>query len=197
MLKCGDLTKEQQNEYLDIVIDESTRLAALATNVLNLSKIETQSILTETLQFNIGVQIRQCILLVDPKMETNSIDVIVDIEDFTISGNKELLSQVWINLIDNAIKFTPEFGQIEVKVKRQMQEALITICDNGCGIDAETQKHIFDKFYQADTSRSTQGNGIGLAIVDKIVKLHGGKIFVNSALNKGTTFTVSLPITHA
>lgn len=193
MLKYADLTEEQRNEYLDIVIDESARLSALATNVLNLSKIETQSILAETQRFNIGEQLRQCILLLDSKIEKKELELSADIGDPYFVGSKELLSQVWVNLLDNAIKFTPEKGNIDVSLIEKNTGIIITIKDSGCGIKSESIPHIFDKFYQADTSHATQGNGIGLAVAEKIIKLHGGDITVHSELCKGTTFTVYLP----
>lgn len=194
MLKYADLTPEERSEYLDIVINESSRLAVLATNVLNLSKIETQTLLTETDRFNLGEQIRQCVLLSDMKIEKKNIVLNVDIKDIFYNGNKDLLNQVWLNLIDNAIKFTPDGGQISISASQTDSESQIIIKDTGCGIEAAAMDYIFDKFYQADTSHAMMGNGIGLTVVKKIVELHRGKILCESEVNKGTTFTVLLPL---
>ncbi len=194
MLKHTDLTQAERDEYLDIVIDESSRLAALATNVLNMSKVETQTILSSTAHYNLSEQIRQCIFMMDAKIEKKKIDLSADIDDLKINGNKELLSQVWINLLDNAIKFTPDNGLISLSVKQQDAEAIIAIKDTGCGISKDDIPRIFEKFYQADTSHATAGNGIGLSMARKIIELHNGKISCESAMDVGSTFTVHLPL---
>lgn len=194
MLKYADLTEEERNEYLDIVISESSRLASLASNVLNMTKIETQSILTETQKFNIGEQLRECVILLEAKISDKKINLEASIVDMPYSGNKELLSQVWLNLLDNAVKFTPEGGSICISLRQSVTSIKAIIMDTGCGIDAKNSEHIFEKFYQTDTSHATAGNGIGLAVVKKIVELHGGEIQLQSEVNKGSTFTVILPL---
>ncbi|WP_150271496.1 HAMP domain-containing sensor histidine kinase [Paenibacillus tepidiphilus] len=193
VLKYDDLPKEERDEYLDIVIAESARLASLASNVLELSKIETQTILTDKQRYNVGEQIRQCVLLLAAKMEKKHLALNVNIQDYEMSGNKELLNQVWLNLLDNAIKFTPEHGAIEINMKRTAERLEIAVRDSGSGIVPEAIPKIFDKFYQADTSHSTAGNGLGLTIVKQIINLHGGTIACSSAPAQGTVFTVSLP----
>lgn len=193
ILKHDDLTKEERDEYLDIIIDESVRLASLATNVLYMSKIETQSILTERYDFNAGEHLRQCILLLESKFSKKNIEITADIQDFNIRGNKEMLSQVWVNLLDNAIKFSHEEGTVEVVLRQESSEAVAIIKDSGCGIDENSKKHIFDKFYQADTSHATSGNGIGLTVAKKIIDLHGGTITFESEPHRGTAFCVRLP----
>ena len=194
MLKQESLTAEERNEYLDIVIDESSRLASLATNVLNLSKLETQTILTRVSRYNIGEQIRQCVLLFDTKINKKQLEIAADIDDFYIIANKDMLSQVWVNLIDNAIKFTPEEKQITVCVKQRKENAVITVTDQGCGMSMQDTLRVFDKFYQGDASHSAAGNGLGLTVVKKIISLHGGIITCTSRKAKGTTFQVTLPI---
>lgn len=194
MLKQDNLSKEERNEYLDIVIDESSRLASLATNVLNLSKLETQTILTKVSRYNMGEQIRQCVLLLDTKIEQKQLECHVDVEDFHIIANKDMLSQVWVNLLDNAIKFTPSGRQISIVARQQGGNARVEIADQGCGIDKQALDHIFDKFYQADISHSTGGNGLGLTVVRKIVSLHQGTITCDSVKQKGTTFCITLPL---
>ncbi|ASA21579.1 HAMP domain-containing sensor histidine kinase [Paenibacillus donghaensis] len=194
ILKHDDLPKEERDEYLDIIIEESARLASLASNVLELSKIETQMILTNKQRFNVGEQLRQCVLLLAAKLEKKNLSIKVNVQDDHISGNKELINQVWLNLLDNAIKFTPENGIIEVGMKRNEDTIDILFRDNGSGISAEALPRIFDKFYQQDTSHSTAGNGLGLAIVSKIIHLHAGTIVCDSKPLQGTSFIISIPI---
>lgn len=193
ILKDDALSKEERNEYLDIVIEESTRLAALASNVLSLSRVEAQMILTNREPFNVGEQIRQCVLLLHTKMEKKHISVKANVQDYEVPGNKEMLNQVWLNLLDNAIKFTPEHGEIEVSMRQAEDKIEITIRDNGAGISPAALPRVFDKFYQQDTSHSTAGNGLGLTIVRKITELHGGTVTCESVPMQGTTFTLLLP----
>lgn len=194
ILKDDDLSKEEKNEYLDIIIEESKRLSSLATNVLNLSKIETQVILNDIQRFNIGEQIRQSILLLDSKFQSKNILLDINIEDCYVNGNKEMLNQVWVNLLDNAIKFNNKNGIVSVNMKKEEGNIFINITDTGLGITRESIPKIFDKFYQEDGSHSTHGNGLGLTIVKKIIELHGGTIECDSIVSKGTKFTIILPI---
>ena len=194
ILKDDELPKEEKNEYLDIIIEESKRLTSLATNVLNHSKIETQVILKDIQRFNMGEQIRQSILLLDSKFESKNILLDVNIQDCYINGNKEMLNQVWVNLLDNAIKFNNKNGMVSINMKREENNILITIIDTGVGINKEAINKIFDKFYQEDTSHATNGNGLGLSIVKKIIELHGGTIQCDSIVSKGTKFTVTIPL---
>lgn len=194
ILKDDDLSKEEKNEYLDIIIEESKRLSSLATNVLNLSKIETQVILNDIQRFNIGEQIRQSILLLDSKFQAKNILLDINIEDYYINGNKEMLNQVWVNLLDNAIKFNSKNGIVSINMKKEEGNIFINITDTGVGIESESIPKIFDKFYQGDISHATHGNGLGLTIVKKIIKLHGGTIECDSIVSKGTKFTIILPI---
>lgn len=194
ILKDDDLSKEEKNEYLDIIIEESKRLSSLATNVLNLSKIETQVILNDIQRFNIGEQIRQSILLLDSKFQSKNILLDINIEDCYVNGNKEMLNQVWVNLLDNAIKFNNKNGIVSVNMKKEEGNIFINITDTGLGITRESISKTFDKFYQGDRSHSTHGNGLGLTIVKKIIELHGGTIECDSIVSKGTKFTIILPI---
>ncbi len=194
VLKRDNLTAEERGKYLDIIIKESDRLTALATNVLNLSKIENQNILSEKQPFELGEQVRRCIVLLQSQWEQKKIALSVDIQDIVCVGNKELLDQVWLNLFDNAVKFTPEGGTITVALTQTDQAAQFILRDSGCGISSEAIPHIFDKFYQAKASQITMGNGLGLTVARKIVELHGGSIRCHSESNKGTEFTVTLPL---
>lgn len=193
ILKDDELSKDERNEYLDIIIEESTRLATLASNVLNLSKVEAQAILTDRQPFNVGEQIRQCVLLLHTKLTKKHISFKANVQDYMVPGNKEMLNQVWLNLLDNAIKFTPEHGEIEVTMRQMKDQVEITFRDNGAGISPNALPKVFDKFYQQDTSHSTAGNGLGLTIVQKIIELHDGTITCDSVPTQGTTFTVLLP----
>ena len=194
MLKFADLTQEERDEYLDIVISESSRLVTLSTNVLNLSKVENQTILSDRQAFDLGEQIRRSILMLESKWEQKKISLSVYVQDILCLGNEELLSQVWLNLLDNALKFTPEGGKISVTLGVENERAKFVLRDNGMGISADYVAHIFDKFYQVDTSHATTGNGLGLTLVKRIIELHGGSIECNSRLGKGTEFTVLLPL---
>ena len=178
--------------YLDVIEEESERLAAMATNVLNMAKIENQSILTDVTAFNLSEQLRNCILLLEKKWTAKSLEMIVTFNEHMILANEELLKQVWINLLDNAVKFTPAGGEIEVTIHEGENVVTVQITNTGSTIQNNDQKRIFQKFYQADTSHASEGTGIGLAVVKKIVELHKGEVFAQSDNNQ-TTFTVQLP----
>lgn len=194
LLKDESLTPAERVEYLDIIIQESDRLASLATNVLNLSKIESQKILTEHHPFNLSEQIRRCILLLTNKWEDKKLELDINIEEFTYNGSPELLEQVWLNLIDNAIKFSPSCADLRIDLFGRDNNLVFQIRNWGEPLDGRTLAHIFDKFYQADQSHSTAGNGLGLTLSEKIIQLHGGSIQVSSTEAEGTVFTLFLPL---
>ena len=193
-LKHDDLTPEQRNEYLDIIIHESSRLSQLATNVLNLSRVEKQTILGNLARFDLTEQVRRCVLLFENKWEQRRLNLNVELDEIAITGDEELLSQVWLNLIDNAVKFTPEGGCVDIRLQKGESNVLFSIRDDGYGISEEIQRHIFEKFYQGDDSHAVPGNRLGLSIARRIVTLHGGEIHCKSEEGVGTEFTVSLPI---
>lgn len=194
ILKDSTLTPQERNEYLDIIISESTRLSVLANNVLNLSKIESQATLTKTSPFHLSEQIRKCILLLANRWEAKELNLDIELDEIEYNGNEELMAQIWFNLLDNAIKFTPQKGTITIRLQQSRSKLLFHITDTGCGIPVEQQEHIFDKFYQCDTSHSSIGNGLGLSVVQKVVLLHHGTVTVHSTPQKGTTFTIQLPV---
>lgn len=196
ILKWQILTEEERGEYLDIIISESDRLAALATNILNLSQIENQIILSDVARFNITEQIRRVIALLENRWGEKHIEPVFDVDEFYISGNEEMLNQVWINILDNAIKFSPEYSQITIQIGQLNGKIKVSISDEGEGISENAIKHIFDKFYQSDTSHATKGNGLGLTLARRIVELHKGTIMVERTGEIGTTFTVDLPISQ-
>ncbi|MGN0614499.1 MAG: ATP-binding protein [Porcipelethomonas sp.] len=193
ILKSNDLTEEERNEYLDIIINESERLSELSASVLNLSRIEQQTILTEQKRFNVSEQIRLVIAMMYSKWADKHIDISFDSEEIYAVGNEEMLKQVWINLIDNAIKFSPEYGKVDVKAVQSQDKIIFTFTDSGKGMSEKTAAHIFDKFYQGDTSHSVKGTGLGLTIAKKIIELHGGTIHVSSTGSNGSVFKVKIP----
>ncbi|MBO4982705.1 MAG: HAMP domain-containing histidine kinase [Clostridia bacterium] len=192
LLKKGNLTDEQRREYLDAIEEESLRLAYMATNVLNLTKIENQSILTDISSYNVSEQIRSCILLLEGKWSKKNLEFQLEIEEHSISACEELLKQVWINLIDNAIKFSNDGQFITISSQDKGQYLCFSITNYGIEIPKTKLDKIFNKFYQCDESHSTHGNGIGLSIVKKIVYLHNGEIKVVSE-NNSVSFHISLP----
>ena len=192
VLKRGGLTPEQQAEYLNIIEAESLRLSYMATNVLNLTRIENQSILTNVSRFNLSEQIRSCILLLEHKWAPKELEWKLDFGELEIWGNEELLKQVWINLIDNAVKFSAHWDIVEIRLAQKEQEIRVSVINSGPEIPAEAREKIFNKFYQADESHSSEGNGVGLAIVKRVAQLHGGRALARSQ-GGITEFTVELP----
>lgn len=193
LLRRGDLTPEQQQEYLAIIEAESLRLSQMATGVLDLTKIENQTILTNVHSYNVAEQIRGAVLLLEDKWEKKQLQFDFQMEECQISANEELLTHVWVNLLDNAIKFSPMGGCVTIRLQEQGVQIVAKVCNMGTPIPPERMGRIFHKFYQADESHASQGNGIGLSIVEKVVQLHEGSIKVESDEN-GTIFTVRLPI---
>ncbi len=191
LLRKGNLTEEQREEYLAIIEEESLRLSHVATNVLALTKVENQSILTDVSSFNLSEQIRSCVLLLEDKWSKKELELSLDVGEFSISANEELLKQVWINLIENAVKFSPYSGSLRLTAEEENNFYICKISNSG-SIDTENIDKIFNKFYQADESRSGEGTGVGLAIVKKITELHSGQVQAEAA--DGTvTITVKLP----
>ena len=193
LLKKGNLTEEQKAEYIDIIEDESMRLAAMATNVLNLTKYENQNILTDVTKFNLSEQIRSSILALEGKWTKKEIDFNLIFDEYMISGNEDMLKHVWMNLIDNAVKFSENKETVEISIKKKGEYYEISVRNRGVEITPEQKKKIFNKFYQADESHATEGNGIGLALVKDITTLHRGRVDVQCE-NGTTIFTVTLPI---
>lgn len=192
LLGRGNLSPEKTQEYLRIIASESERLADMATRVLDLTRLENQSILTEVTSYNLSEQLRQCLLLLERKWSGKGLSVSADFDEYEVRGNQEMLQQVWINLLDNAIKFSEPGGLLEVGVRKRGESLYVSVSDQGEMIRKEEKERIFRKFYQADASHSGSGNGIGLAIVHRIVQLHGGKVSVESTAER-TRFTVQLP----
>ncbi len=194
LIKRGHLPEEEKNEYLDIIISESRRLSELSSQVLNLSKVESLTLLTDLTSFNAGEQIREAILQLEQKWNRRNISFDLEIENVKIKGNQSLLKEVWVNLIDNAVKFSPENSVISIHAYSNGEHMVFVIEDRGEGMDETTCGKIFDKFYQGDASHATEGNGLGLPLVKKIVELHRGSIKVKSQPGRGSIFVVMLPL---
>lgn len=193
LLAQPNLSAEEQNEYLDIIIRESDRLAAMADHVLTLSRLEHQSIAPPAQGFYLDEQLRRCILLLEQKLSRKQIEIETDLPPCRIISCEELLSQVWVNLLDNAVKFSKEGGQIRVLLRQGESCVEVAVADDGCGIPPEALPHVFDRFWQADRARATEGSGVGLAVVKRILELCGGTIAVESLEGEGSSFIVTLP----
>lgn len=193
-LQRDDITDEERKEYATIIANEAQRLANLSTNILLLSKLENQQILTEKTDFSLDEQLRTSILLLEKEWTGKELELDIELDEVMIHGNAEMLSQVWVNLLSNAVKFTEPGGKIAVTLQRREQTAVVMVRDNGIGMDPLTKSHIFEKFYQGENSHNAQGNGLGLAMVKRVVELSSGKIQVESEKGVGTTFTITLPI---
>lgn len=192
ILKRGDLTEEQRRQYLNAIEEESLRLSYMATNVLNMTKLENQSILSDVSLFNLSEQIRSSVLLLERAWDKKKIELMLDFDEFSIEANEEMLKQVWINLIDNAIKFAPQYGTVKIDIEQREELLRVTVGNTGSEIPEESREKLFNKFYQADESHSSDGNGIGLAIVKRVTELHSGSVSVESKEGY-TSFTVELP----
>ncbi len=183
----------ERMKYLQIIASESRRLSELSQNTLLLSKVEACQIVTNKEWFSLSEQIRQCSILFLPQMEKKDLELELELETTDYYGNAELIEQIWINLIGNSVKFTPEGGSILIRGEIDGDRIWVEIKDSGVGMDEETITHIFEKYYQNDNLNAVRGNGIGLSIVYRIVTLCGGQISVRSEVNEGSIFTVFLP----
>jgi len=193
LLRDGSLNEDERKEYLSIIITESERLADLSTSILNLSKYENIEIVPEKSIFRLDEQIRRAIVLTEPKWTSKEITLDVEMDEIMYEGNEDLTQQIWLNLLDNAIKFSKSGGTISVRLSHWNGGIRFLIQDDGIGMDEETKAHIFDKFYQGDTSHTKQGNGLGLVIVKRIVELCNGNIEVQSETLKGSIFSIWFP----
>jgi two-component system, OmpR family, phosphate regulon sensor histidine kinase PhoR len=195
-LENDQLSPEDRHHYLSIIEDESTRLSRITEDLLKLASLESDRVQFEPKPYHLDKQIRSLILLHEPQWTEKRIDMDVSLEEVEIAADEDLLSQVWINLITNGIKFTPEGGKLHIELHRRNDEAEFKITDTGIGIPEEDQTRIFERFYKADKSRtrSNGGSGLGLSIVKKILDMHKGAIDLESKIGEGTTFIVTLPV---
>ena len=193
LLEEADLTEEEKKEYIGIIVEESDRLLNISSNILKLSKLQNKEKLNNKKDVNIGEQIKKVILLLENKRAEKQIEINYDLPDTVINGDEELLHQVWMNLLDNAIKFTGNNGHINIEIKPKEEKALIYIKDDGIGMTDAEKRKAFERFYQVDESHGSEGSGLGLSIVKRIITLSGGEIRIESKKGKGTTFIVELP----
>lgn len=192
LLQGDDNLTEEQKEYVEKIVFNTRRLSSLTGSVLLLSKLENQSIVSNKTAFDLDEQIRKSLLSLESEWEKKEIDFDIEMDDTDFVGNEALLHHIWDNLISNAIKFSDVGGEVKIRLSNFTDKIIFTISDKGIGVSEEDKKHIFDKFYQADSSHKQKGNGLGLALVKKIVDLEGGDIFVENNPDKGCTFTVIL-----
>lgn len=192
-LKRTDLSDDEKEEYLDIIISESDRLTHLHQNILDLSRYQNQEFMTNQEEFSLDEQIRRCILVLEKNWSKKNLDLDIELEELDYYGNEEMLSQVWINILSNAIKFSHPSGKITIQCKKVGDDAVVSIKDEGIGMDEETKAYMFHKYYSVGTSLK-EGNGIGLAVVKRIIELYQGNIEVESTQGVGTEVIVTVPI---
>ncbi|MDD3239186.1 MAG: HAMP domain-containing sensor histidine kinase [Lachnospira sp.] len=189
-----ECTKEQEKEYLEIIKDESERLSNLAKNTILLSKVSSQQMITDMEQYNLGEQLRQCAIILSPQWLAKKITFSGEFPDIFFEGNKELMQHLWLNIMGNAVKYTPEGGTITAELTKENHNIVVTVSDTGEGMSEETMKHLFEPYFQGDTSHSGKGLGLGMAISKRIVELCYGKIRVESQEDIGSQFIVELPV---
>lgn len=191
MLRKDGISKEEKENYIQTVLNAARRLSALVSTVLRLNKLESQEII-QLSTFSLSEQIRLCILALDERFEEKDIELEIDMDEVMIHSDDSLLEIVWNNLLTNAIKFTESGGIVKVILRTENDTIVVSITDSGCGMDEDTCKRMFDRFYQGDTSHSVEGNGLGLSLVKRVIDLVEGQISVISEEGEGSTFTVSL-----
>lgn len=194
LLQNEDRSPEERREYSNIIMEETDRLSRLSSNILRLSRLEALNELTVKKEFLLDEQIRSAIVLLEPKWSAKGIRFEVTMEKTICTGDEELLQQIWINLIENAIKFSNPGGTVSIDVSFSNLFIETKIKDSGIGMDEETLERIFERFYQGNTSHSGEGSGLGMSIVKRILDLSGGEIEINSSPGQGTTFLVRLPV---
>ncbi len=193
LLENRNLTDEEKKEYLDIIVEESKRLSNLSTNILNLSKLESQEIVFNKSEYDLDEQMRNVILLLEPKWYEKNISFDIEMENISLHANEDLMQQVWINLLNNAITYSHPKGVIHIKVYNEEEQAVIVIRDEGIGMDEYTKERMFEKFFKGNSSLSKEGTGLGLALVKRIIDLHHGTIEVESRPGEGTRIKLAIP----
>jgi signal transduction histidine kinase len=194
MLQDKALSEENFQAYTNIIIDETKRLTHLSSNMLRLSKLDHQFIPESTKPFSLDEQIRRTIVLLEEQWSRKNLELDIDLDKIVYTGDEALIQQIWLNLIENAIKFSAKSGTIFIQAKKVSDKVVVEIKDQGIGLSKIDQGRIFEKFFQADRSHSQEGSGLGLAIVKKIVEIYDGEIKITSEIGQGTTFVVKLPV---
>lgn len=196
LLGAPNITEEKRAEYCNRITDQTRKLSLMVSNILKLNKLENQQIFPDMERLDLSESVCESILGFETVWEEKELTIETELSDgISINGDKEMLSLVWTNLMSNAVKFTDKGGSIRINVYKEASRGVFRIEDTGCGMDRDTGEKIFNKFYQGDTSHSGKGNGLGLALVKRIVDIHNGEISVSSALGKGSCFTVKLKLT--
>lgn len=193
-LLSEEVVSPDGREYIGKILSSTKRLSSLIGEILLLSKIENQSIRSKTEEFRLDEQIRQAVVMFSDKWDNKNIDLTADLDEVYFNGNEKLLFRVWANLIDNAIKFSPDGGVVSLRLKSELDAVVFIIQDNGIGISDDAKKHVFDKFFQEDNSHSKEGNGLGLTLVKRIISVHGGTVEATDNPLGGAVFTVTLPV---
>lgn len=193
LLEKEELTEEEKKEYIDIIVEESDRLLNISSNILKLSKLQNKEKLTNKKDIDISEQIKKVINVLENKWSPKNITVTENCPKTIINGDEELLYQVWMNLLDNSIKFTNQNGEINIDIQKVNNKVRVSIKDNGIGMTKEEKKKVFERFYQVDESHYSEGSGLGLSIVKRIVNLSGGRIEIQSEKGKGSNFIIELP----
>lgn len=193
LLRLGNITESEREEYARSIEDAAGRLSALVTNILRLNKLENQQISPRLERYDLSEQVCGCLLQFEEVWEARGINIDTDIEEgITVLGDGDMMELVWSNLISNALKFTESGGEVAVSVHSEGEYAAVSVRDTGCGISEDVGAHVFEKFYQGDTSHSQSGNGLGLALVKRVIDITGSSISVESKLGVGSTFTVRM-----
>lgn len=194
LLQDNSLPQEKREDYIERIIYNSERLSVLCGSVLNLSKLENQQMITDKKVYRLDEQIRKAVLSLEPLWDSKSISFDIELPKQSYNNNEALIYHIWYNLISNAIKFAPENGTVTIKMSSADNAVVVSVADNGCGMSDDVKKHIFEKFYQGDATHKVEGNGLGLALVKRIVELCSGSISVESSPNNGSVFTITLPL---
>lgn len=192
LLLEDDIDDKTRNKYLSIIVEESEKLTYLANSSILLTKLNSQGIIPNKKIYSLDEQIRKCVIVLEPEYSKKKINITCNLEEIKYYGSEEIMGHLWMNLINNAIKYTPNNGNISINLREYRETIIFSVIDSGIGMNEEEIKHIFNKFYQVDKSKTTKGLGLGLTIVSRILQLVDGKIKVSSEIGKGSTFTVTL-----
>ena len=192
LLQDGENLSEDQKEYVDKILLNTQRLSSLVGSILLLSKLENQQIPTNQIEYRLDEQIRQSVVALESAWSQKDIELDVDLDRVSYLGNEQMMRHVWDNLISNAVKFSPQGGKVKLCLSQKARKLTFTVENQGPGLSEDAQKHIFDKFYQEDSSHKQEGSGLGLALVKRILTIEKGQITAENIHEGGCRFTVTL-----